>query len=101
MPIPDAENAIVTRNKVDGYLLNLDHPDGGSKAIWFQSLGYERENWQLLANDLLEIARICNKYDMERSPHVSSWCKIQGVGHCQPTGASPWLRFDRLDCRVR
>ncbi len=69
MPIPDAENAIVTRDKVDGYLLNVDHPDGGSKAIWFQNLGYERENWQLLANDLLEIARTCNKYDRERSPH--------------------------------
>ena len=61
MSIPNAENAIVTRDKVDGYLLNADHRDGGSKAIWFHSLGYEQENWQILANDLLEIARTCDK----------------------------------------
>jgi len=60
MPIPDAKIAIAAREKVHGYLLNLDHPDGGSKAIWFHSLGYERENRQFLADDLLEIARTCD-----------------------------------------
>ena len=69
MSIPDAENAIATRDKVHGYLLNVNHPGGGSKAIWFQSLGYERENWQLLADDLLRIARTSDKYDTQRSPH--------------------------------
>ena len=29
--------------KVRDYLLNLAHPDGGSKAIWFHSLGYDRD----------------------------------------------------------
>ena len=27
MPIPDAENAIAGRDKIHGYVLNLDHPD--------------------------------------------------------------------------
>ena len=78
MSIPNAENAIVTRDKVDGYLLNDDHPDGGSKAIWFHSLGYEQENWQILANDLLEIARTGDKYDMERSPFGIKY-KVSGT----------------------
>ena len=69
MSIPDAETAIVTRDKVHGYLLNLDHSDGGSKPIWFHSLGYGRENWQLLAEDLLKIARTCDRYATERSPY--------------------------------
>ncbi len=69
MAIPDADIAIATREKVHGYLLNLDHPDGGSKAIWFHNLGYERENWNLLADDLFKIARNCDRYDTERSPY--------------------------------
>ena len=69
MSIPDADNATATREKVRGCLLNLHHPDGGSKAIWFHGLGYELEDWQLLADDLLEIARSCEKHATERSPY--------------------------------
>ncbi|MGI8980691.1 MAG: DUF6883 domain-containing protein [Pirellulaceae bacterium] len=61
MPIPGAGHALVTREKVHDYLLNFEHPDGGSKAIWFRSLGYEQPHWQTLANDLLEIARTCDR----------------------------------------
>jgi hypothetical protein len=78
MPIPDAQIAIASRDKVYGYLLNLDHPDGGAKGIWFHSLGYERENWQLLADDLLRIARTCDEYDIERSPHGIKY-KVSGI----------------------
>ena len=65
MPIPDAERAIATDEKVRDYLLNLEHPDGGSKAVWFHSLGYARGEWQLLADDLLVIARECDEFDTE------------------------------------
>ncbi|MHB8898707.1 MAG: DUF6883 domain-containing protein [Thermoguttaceae bacterium] len=37
MAIPNAEQAVVTAEKVRDYLLNLEHPDGGSKAAWFRS----------------------------------------------------------------
>ena len=47
------------------YLLNLSHPDGGSKAIWFHSLGYHRDKWQDLADDLLAIAHNCTTFDTE------------------------------------
>lgn len=57
MPIPEAHRAVVEDAKVRDYLLNLSHPDGGSKAIWFHSLGYYRDKWQDLANDLLAIAQ--------------------------------------------
>ncbi len=67
MPIPDSERAVITREKVHDYLRNTEHPDGGSKAVWFGSLGYERENWQVLADDLLKIARTCDDYMTEVS----------------------------------
>jgi hypothetical protein len=65
MPIPDADRAIVATEKVRDYLLNLEHPDGGSKAVWFHSVGYARDQWQRLADDLLAIARDCDDFDTE------------------------------------
>ena len=65
MPIPNADQAIVATEKVRDYLLNLEHPDGGSKAVWFHSLGYSRDQWQELADDLLAIARGCREFDTE------------------------------------
>lgn len=67
MPIPDADQAIVSPEKIQDYLLNREHPDGGSKAIWFESLGYELSAWQTLANDLLEVARTCEQFDTAQS----------------------------------
>lgn len=65
MPIPDAERAVIAPEKVRDYLLNLGHPDGGSKAVWFHSLGYTRDQWRLLAEDLMAIARNCDRFDTE------------------------------------
>ena len=65
MPIPDAERAIIATEKIRDYLLNLEHPDGGPKAIWFHTLGYTRDEWQLLAYDLMGIASDCDEFDTE------------------------------------
>ena len=65
MPIPDAERAVITNEKVRDYLLNLEHPDGGSKAVWFHALGYSQSNWHDLADDLLTIARNCDNFATE------------------------------------
>jgi hypothetical protein len=35
MPIPNATEATAAAVKVRDYLLNPEHPDGGSKAAWF------------------------------------------------------------------
>ena len=38
--------------KVRDYLLDPDHPEGGSKARYFRSLGYSRLAWRRLESDL-------------------------------------------------
>ena len=78
MPIPNSERAVVTDEKVRDYLLNLDHPDGGSKAVWFHSLGYVRDDWGQLANDLLEIARHCKDFAVETN---TFGVKYKATGH--------------------
>ena len=68
MPIPHATEATVGTEKVRDYLLNPEHPDGGSKAAWFQSLGYARDRWQELASDLLALAATCEQFATVRTP---------------------------------
>jgi hypothetical protein len=68
MPIPNATEATAATEKVRDYLLNPEHPDGGSKAAWFQSLGYARDRWHELASDLLALAATCEQFATVRTP---------------------------------
>ena len=69
MAFPDAQNAIVAREKVCEYLLNLSHPVGGPKAAWFATLGYSLENSEQLQFDLLAIAGNCENFVSKPSPY--------------------------------
>jgi hypothetical protein len=35
MKLPNLEEAAIPQNKIENYLFNLEHPDGGSKARFF------------------------------------------------------------------
>lgn len=49
-----AENALIEDRKLVGYSLNPSHQDGGDKALVFaQVLGYNRENADLLRDQIL------------------------------------------------
>ena len=80
MPIPDCIRAVISEEKVRDYLLNLEHPDGGSKAVWFYSLGYVRAQWQQLADDLLAIARECDDFDSETTKFGVKYKAAGSVG---------------------
>lgn len=52
MKVPNADRAIIEPAKIVRYLLDTDHPQGGSKAKLLISLGYSSTNWQRLESDL-------------------------------------------------
>jgi len=52
MRIPNATNAIIAPEKLRDYLLNPNHRRGGSKARLLLALGYRRDNWKRLEDDL-------------------------------------------------
>jgi len=52
MKLPNAENAVIDRAKIVQYLLDVDHPQGGSKARLLHSLGYSAADWTRLESDL-------------------------------------------------
>jgi hypothetical protein len=74
MPIPNAAEATAATEKVRDYLLNAEHPDGGSKAAWFQSLGYARDRWYELASDLLALAATGEQVATVRTPFGVKIC---------------------------
>lgn len=81
MPIPDGHRALVEAHKVRDYLLNLNHPDGGSKAIWFHTLGYSRAAWPELLGDLQAIALHCDEFVVERTPFGLKYIVTAEIGH--------------------
>ena len=52
MNLPDAEQAQVERSKITEYLLCAAHPDGASKAEFFNQFGFRAEEWEILADAL-------------------------------------------------
>jgi hypothetical protein len=54
--LPNCQNARVVDAKLYKYLLNLNHPDGKSKARFFELAGYITANGKQLRADLLRLA---------------------------------------------
>ena len=54
MKLPNAHLAMVEPEKMTGYLLNLGHRYGASKARFFEEFGFNVEAWQQLATALRE-----------------------------------------------
>ena|SRR5437867_10843013 len=46
MKLPNFDKAVVSEEKITGYLLNPLHADGAAKARFFAALGFRLEDWQ-------------------------------------------------------
>ena len=57
MKLPCPDNLIVEHDKITGYLLNLDHRYGATKARFFIALGFSIDEWSSLADALREHGR--------------------------------------------
>lgn len=50
------DNAQIDERKIVEYLLASAHPVGGAKATFFMSLGYRRDDWTRLRDNLMHVA---------------------------------------------
>jgi Domain of unknown function (DUF6883) len=90
MKLPGADKADVTREKIADYLLNPAHPDNGGKAGFFTQLGFRRDQWEVLAAALKNLASAGEVATAAESPHGK---KYVIVGRIQsPRGKSPLVR---------
>lgn len=55
--LPNADIVIIEPNKVRDYLLSTTHPVGRFKCAVFAALGYDQNEWEILANDLRQHAK--------------------------------------------
>lgn len=73
MKLPNSENAIIEREKIVDYLLNPAHPDNGGKSEFFNSLGFDRDNWQEFAEALRRLSEEADIAEMVESPHGTKY----------------------------
>ena|SRR6266478_3507879 len=78
MKLPGAEHATVDDAKVRDYLLSPEHPVGRFKAVFFGSLGYTRNQWQRLQQDLLELGRSGTAEQGQKSPFGQKY-EVRGI----------------------
>ena len=66
--LPNADRAVVEDAKVRDYLLSPTHPVGRFKAVFFAALGFSADQWSLLRDALLALARTGNAAPGQHSP---------------------------------
>ena len=50
--LPQTDSLLVEQAKVQGYLLNLSHKEGGPKARYFLNRGFQLDAWEAMAEAL-------------------------------------------------
>jgi hypothetical protein len=90
MKLPNADKAVVEREKVSGYLLNPAHRFGASKARFFMRFGFREEAWEQLAHALSKHRK---KHDVAktRASVFGSRFEVEGRLDC-PNGRRPRVR---------
>ncbi len=89
MKLPYLENVMIPDTKLTKYLLNLEHDDGKSKAVFFIMMGFSLDKWELLRDVLLRHAQydVTSTLQTSRGTHYV----IEGVIET-PSGRYPNIR---------
>ncbi|MBZ0301180.1 MAG: hypothetical protein K8J31_15640 [Anaerolineae bacterium] len=66
--LPHLDAVIITEEKVKHYLLNLSHPTGRGKAIFFLRFGFDPDQWEVLAAALRQQASACEVVKIDETP---------------------------------
>jgi hypothetical protein len=88
--MPNAERAVVEREKIVDYLLNPKHPDNGGKAAFFLGFGYNQHEWAALAAALCRLAVATEPAQSVETVHGIKYV-LDGRLET-PTGKAPMVR---------
>ena len=90
MKLPNADKALIQREKIADYLLNAAHPDNNGKAEFFESFGFRLADWETLVKAFRQAA-----LDGEVIQHLETWHGVKYVLDAAmetPSGKSPLVR---------
>ncbi len=88
--MPGVVSAYAEEQKVAGYLLSTEHPDGRGKATFFMSFGFRVEVWEELSEALLRHARDNELVEAEETPFGVQYV-VEGPLRV-PDGRTPAVR---------
>ena len=94
MKLPNAEKAIVSREKIADYLLHAAHPDNGGKADFFERLGFRRDEWAILAAAFKALANQNEALKAAETPHGTKYIitgRIEAPGGKAAQVQSIWI----------
>jgi hypothetical protein len=88
--LPNADKAIVERDKILSYLMNVKHRIGASKAHFFSSFGFSAEKWEQLAKALLVPGQT---HEVKRVREIGFGPRYEIEGALKtPDGRTPFIR---------
>jgi hypothetical protein len=90
MKLPNADKAIVEREKIADYLLDSAHPDNSGKAEFFERFGFRRNEWKILADAFLALARTAEVAQSMKSPHGQKYVTVGRIE--SPNGKTASVR---------
>lgn len=88
--LPSVHSLQVDRAKVVEYLLNREHPDGRSKAAFFERFGFRIEVWEVLAEALRNHGRTQTVVKVVESSYGARYI-VEGAIQT-PDGRKPLIR---------
>lgn len=90
MYLPNADRAVVAREKITEYLLVLNHPDGGSKARFFYRFGFRPDEWEVFAEALRSICLGNEIVEVKETTYGVQYVIIGEIN--TPDGRNPTIR---------
>ena len=97
MKLPNAENAVVEREKITEYLLNESHRYGANKARFFGAFGFRTEDWVTFAEALREHSQIHDVKKVRETGfgpryEVKAGCALQTGGTHAFAPSGNWIK---------
>ena len=102
MTLPNADRAHVPLEKLTGYLLDVEHPEGGSKARLLRAHGFDESTLDFLEDGLLAIARTGSVQDERWNGHATAYAVTGDLPTPRGTTArlrTVWAVDDRQEPR--
>ena len=88
--LPNAERAVVAREKLTEYLLLLTHPEGESKARFFLGFGFHLERYEEFTKALLNLALNNQVTNIKETDYGTQYVIIGQID--TPDGRRPLVR---------
>lgn len=92
--LPNAANAVILKQKLAGYCLNLEHGDGGPKARAFRDvLGISANDWAYLRDQILAGVREASVTG-RRERTLEVFVEVVGLNGAMATVKTGWEMRD-------